>query len=113
MKVQLDFGDRGAAVLEDMKQRAGLKTHEDLLNHALTVLDWAIRQRAEGRIVASVDEQHQNYRELEMPALENAAPSILSEVRRQIEGAIGTGDDHDGSPDADASQGPDLASPER
>ncbi len=82
MRIQLDFDDQGVATLNRLKFLTGLKTHKDLFNNALTLLHWAIEQLAQGRLVASVDEGHENYRELQMPALQHAASLMLQEKRQ-------------------------------
>jgi hypothetical protein len=73
MRIQLDLDDTGVEVLESLKEATGSKTHKELFNNAVTLLDWAVKQRQDGRIIASLDESNENYRELQMPALENAA----------------------------------------
>lgn len=73
MRIQLDLDREGVKLLEDLKVAIGLKTHKELFNNAITLLDWAVKQRQGGRIVASLDEVSQNYKELQMPALEYAA----------------------------------------
>ena len=73
MKIQLDLDEKGAKTVERLKEQTGVKTHKDLFNNAITLLDWAINQRQKGRIVASLDEEQENYRELQMPVLEYAA----------------------------------------
>ena len=76
MRIQLDLDETGMKSLEELKELTGSKTHKDLFNNAITLLDWAIAQRKEGRIIASLDEKDKNYKELQMPALERAASYI-------------------------------------
>ena len=73
MRIQLDLDDAGVALLDRLKGATGSKTHKELFNNAITLLEWAVNQRRNGRIVASLDESDENYRELQMPALEYAA----------------------------------------
>jgi hypothetical protein len=73
MRVQLDFDEQGAQLLETLKQKTGSRTQRELFNNALTLLDWAIKQREQGYSIASVDETNQVFKELQMPALEYAA----------------------------------------
>ena len=56
-------------------EEAGIKTRTELFNNAMTLLRWAIRQRREGRAVASIDFDTERFRELEMPIFENIQPS--------------------------------------
>ncbi|MFL6310534.1 MAG: hypothetical protein ACJ71W_00380 [Terriglobales bacterium] len=73
MRVQLDFDEQGAQLLETLKQKTASRTQRELFNNALTLLDWAIKQREQGYSIASVDETNQVFKELQMPALEYAA----------------------------------------
>jgi hypothetical protein len=73
MRVQLDLDQPGVGLLEELKEKTGGKTYKEVFNNAITLLDWAVRQRQEGRVVASLDETNMNYKELQMPALEVAA----------------------------------------
>jgi len=72
MKIQLDFDLAGKEFLDCLVEKTDSKTYKDLFNSSLTLLDWAIRQRIEGRSIASVDENNQTFRELVMPAIEAA-----------------------------------------
>jgi hypothetical protein len=74
MRIQLDVDDNGVQLLEWLKQKTNSKTQKELFNNAMTLLTWAVTQRSQGRIIASLDEQNERYRELQMPALEYAAP---------------------------------------
>ena len=76
MRIQLDLDATGMQLLEELKEVTGSKTHKDLFNNAITLLDWAVTQRKESRIIASLDENDKNYKELQMPALERAASYI-------------------------------------
>jgi hypothetical protein len=81
MRIQLDLDDEGMKLLERLKEATGSKTHKELFNNAITLLEWAVNQRVNGRIVASLDESSQNYKELQMPALEYAASHVKAKVR--------------------------------
>jgi hypothetical protein len=73
MKIQLDFDEKAKELLETLLEQTGSKTYKDLFNNSLTLLNWAIKQRVDGRSIASIDENNQTYRELVMPAIEEAA----------------------------------------
>jgi hypothetical protein len=72
-RIQFDLPNERLEELEQLRLECGLATKKDLFNSALTLFAWAVRQRREGRTVASLDERNNSYRELEMPALEAAA----------------------------------------
>ncbi len=73
MRIQIEVDDAGAKLLDDIKQRTGMSTYKDIFSNAITLFEWAVKQRAEGRSIASLDEHSKNYRELQMPTLEEAA----------------------------------------
>ena len=73
VRVQLDLPEERVNELDQIMQETGLTTRKDLINQALTLFQWALRERQAGRMVASVDESNKRYKELFMPALERAA----------------------------------------
>jgi hypothetical protein len=60
--------------LEALMRELGISTKKDLFNQALTLLEWAARERRTGRIIASVDEASEQYKQVLLPALERVAP---------------------------------------
>jgi hypothetical protein len=73
MRLQLDLDDADKQQLLQLEEMTGLTTHTDFFDAAVTLLDWAVKQRRSGRIIASLDENNMNYKELQMPPLEYAA----------------------------------------
>ncbi len=84
MRIQLDLDEKNMRLLEDLKKATGLRTHKDLFNNAITLLDWAIRQRSTGCIIAALDESNKTFRELQMPALEFAAPRAIAAAGQAV-----------------------------
>ena len=72
-RLQFEVTDEQANKIEELIKLTGVSTKKDLINEALTILQWATRQVANGRIVGSIDVDNDNYRELNTPALEHAA----------------------------------------
>lgn len=73
MRIQIVVDDTYKEMLENLKRTTGLNQWQDLFSDAITMYNWAVKQRTEGRIVASMNENEENYRELQMPSLERAA----------------------------------------
>jgi hypothetical protein len=71
-RLQLELEDSRIEALEVLMKETGLSTKKDLINQALTLFEWAVRERRAGRIIAAVDEVSEKYREILMPALEQA-----------------------------------------
>lgn len=80
MRIQLEFDEQSMRLLERLKQETGLNTHKELFNNALTLFDWAVRQRQQDRIIASMNEETRDYKELQMPALEYAASETKAKI---------------------------------
>ena len=68
-RIQFDLPDDKVAELEKLMAESGLKTKKDLFNNALTLLEWAIKEKKAGRTIASIDEQEKSYEEVLMPIL--------------------------------------------
>ncbi len=78
MQILIEIDEARAHVLEEIKENAGLRSYRELFDNSLTLLDWAIKQRAAGRIVAALDKANHSYREL--------AIDVLNRVRRSPRG---------------------------
>lgn len=73
MRIQIVVDDTYKTMLDELKEVTGLNQWQDLFSDAITMYNWGVQQRRQGRIVVSMDEQEENYRELQMPSLERAA----------------------------------------
>lgn len=71
-RVQFDLNEQRLAELEKLMVMGGVGNRKELFNNALTLLEWAMKERSEGRSIASVSTDSDSYRELEMPILMNA-----------------------------------------
>lgn len=78
MRLQFEMTDNQVAELDRLTEELQLKTRKDMLDTAVTLLKWAIRERKRGRIIASLDEQQERYAEVQLPALENVAQGQLT-----------------------------------
>ncbi len=67
VRIQFELNEERFAELEVLKDELGLKTKKDLLNNALSLLKWTVKEIKSGRIIASMDEQNGKYKELSMP----------------------------------------------
>jgi hypothetical protein len=73
VRIQIVVDDTYKGMLEELKRITGLNQWQELFSDSITLYNWAVQQRLQGRIIASMDEQEENYRELQMPSLERAA----------------------------------------
>ena len=68
-RLQFEFTDERIDELDALVKHTNLRTRVQLFNAALSLFEWAVRQRENGRIIASIDEENGVYKELEMPGL--------------------------------------------
>jgi len=77
VRIQFELPEDRIEELNKLMSETAITTRTDLLNDALTLFQWAVRERQAGRMIASVDEGNQRYKELAMPSLERAASKSL------------------------------------
>ena len=71
-RFQLDLSDTLDELLNDLMKEADLRTKKDVVENAVMLLGWAVREVQRGRTIAAVDEERKVYREIETPALAGA-----------------------------------------
>ena len=70
VRIQLDMPDERVKELDALMTETGVSTRKELFNNALTLFEWAIREKKLGNMIASVDESAKKMKELVMPTLE-------------------------------------------
>lgn len=73
VRVQFELSEEKLRELEELMEESGIKTKKDFINNALTLLEWAIEEKKAGRMIASIDEKGEKYREVLMPLLSTMA----------------------------------------
>ena len=68
-RIQFELPTQKVRDLERLMEESGIQTKRELFNNALTLLEWAAKQRKLGRVIASIDEKNGKYFELQMPIL--------------------------------------------
>ena len=58
--------------LESLMDRLGVGSKIDLINNALTLLQWASEEKEAGRIIASVDTENKRYKPVRLKSLSGA-----------------------------------------
>ncbi len=70
MRFQFEMSEDEAAefdrLFNDAKKR-GATSKRDVINYALALLNWAMKERLASRIIASIDENNQRYKEIVLP----------------------------------------------
>jgi hypothetical protein len=70
MRIQLVVTDAQQTMIETLREQTGVKTVKEVFNNALTLLNWAVRQRQEGSAICAVNEEKNVYKELQLPVLD-------------------------------------------
>lgn len=68
-RLNLALSETHDALIDDLKELCDLKTAKDVIENALMLLGWAAAEAVKGRSIASVDEEHKVYQEVQTPAL--------------------------------------------
>ncbi len=77
IRVQFELSEDKLGEFEALMSEVNVKTKKTLINNALSLLKWAVKEVKKGRIIASVDEKSEKFTELNMP--------ILSAVQKEGE----------------------------
>lgn len=72
-KIVFEVSDELNSRLEKLMEEGQVATKKDLMNNALTMLEWAVKQRKEGLLVGKLDAKSDKFGELEMPILSNVS----------------------------------------
>jgi hypothetical protein len=67
MRIQLDMPEEKVQEIERIMAESGVKTKKEFFNLAMSLLKWAIQEKKDGKIIASVDEKEDKYKELMLP----------------------------------------------
>ena len=68
-RVQFELTKRGVQEFEELEEITDVATKKELFDNAFTLLKWAVKERQNGRIIASVDEDNEKYKQIELPLL--------------------------------------------
>jgi len=75
-RLQIELSPEKLRQLEELMESTGLVTKKDLVNNALTLLTWAVRETRNGRKIVSLDEHTKQYRDILLPALEHVSNAV-------------------------------------
>jgi hypothetical protein len=73
-RFQMEIDEGRMEELQRMMREGNVRTKKELFNAALTLLSWAMKEKRAGRIIASIDESKDSFKELEMPVLSEVRP---------------------------------------
>jgi hypothetical protein len=71
MRIQLELSDNSVEQIRELMKQASIKTYSELFGNALAILNWAVKESRNGRIIVSADEKNnETVKELSMPVLQ-------------------------------------------
>ncbi len=73
MRLNFEFSDERVQDLKVLLSRSKAETMKDLVNNALTILEWTIDETEAGNEIAAINEEKQVYRVLITPILQGIA----------------------------------------
>lgn len=74
-RLQIDVAEQKLKTIENLMEECGFSTKKDLFNNALTLFQWAVEEKKLGNTIASISKTSKNFRELQMPALNDVKPA--------------------------------------
>jgi hypothetical protein len=78
LEINARLAGENANKFRQLMNDTGLRTNQEMLNEALTLLSWAVKETKDGKNVAAVDEANKAYRAVYMTALENVKSNIVN-----------------------------------
>ncbi len=73
MRLNFEFPEDRIRELKELQAEAGADNMKELINNALSILEWTIKEVKNGNEIAAVNEDDQVYRVLITPLLERVA----------------------------------------
>jgi len=86
VKFQFEMPEANAERLDEIAREAGV-AKKDIINNALTILDWVIEEVQAGRRICSVGDSEGRHRELVLPLLRTFASHKRSVSEQAPRGA--------------------------
>ncbi len=77
VRLQFELSKIKSDRLDELMVTCHVSTKKDLLNNALTLLEWAVKERKEGYEIASVNHEKLKIRDLRMPILNDIQSSLV------------------------------------
>jgi hypothetical protein len=80
MRVQLIVSEAQQSMIDTLREQIGAATIKEVFNNALTLLNWAVRQRLEGLEICAINESKNVHKELQLPALDFCTYQLKKDV---------------------------------
>ena len=82
MRIQFDLNESKVKELDTLMKTIGVSTKKELFDNALTFLEWAVKEikHDPDRVIGSINEKTDSYKELQMSVFSNARSAARSET---------------------------------
>lgn len=87
MRIQFELTDEKAKELDAFMVSIGVTTKKDLFENSLSLLEWAVKeiQANPNRVIGSIDEEKDSYKELQMAVFSNARSHARARMAEKAE----------------------------
>ena len=83
MRLNFEFSEDRIAELKQLQEETESDSMKDLVNNALTLLEWTVKETRDGNEIAAVNEPQETYRILVLPLLQRVAKKFKKEPANQ------------------------------
>ena len=83
-RIHYELSGKEYPIFEWLRRTTNSKTDQELIDNAITMLQWGVEQVRRKRQVASLDAESKSYRVLQMPALRHAAAVTEKEKEEEV-----------------------------
>jgi len=73
MRLNFEFSDDRVTELKGLVDETDAENMKDLVNNALSLLEWAVKETKDGNEIAAVNQADETYRVLVLPMLQRVA----------------------------------------
>lgn len=76
VRIQFDVTEEQWEEMKSLMDKCGMDTRKELFNNAYALLEWAVRERSRGNVIASINDETKQLKELEMPIFRRIISTI-------------------------------------
>jgi Arc/MetJ family transcription regulator len=87
-RLQIELDESKLKSLEELMRACGLRTKKDLINNALALLEWAVRERQRGNAIVSLDEGNDKYKEVYLPIFAHVEVTAIPRAKEYADKSV-------------------------
>lgn len=74
VRIQFDIADSQWESMKGLMEKCGTDTCKDFFNNTYALLEWAVQEKCTGNVIASINDDTRQVKELDMPCFRNLKP---------------------------------------